>query len=217
MPIPALSPRRHSTYKARAAMEAPMRDASITRKTAETEISVSVNLDGSGAAEISTGVGFFDHMLDQLARHSLIDIKVAAKGDLHIDDHHTVEDVGIALGQALARAVGDKKGIRRYGHFALAMDDAQVACALDLSARPFLICNLDFPTQKIGTFDTELVREFFQALATHGGITLHIDKHHGLNAHHIAEAAFKALAKSLRMAVEKDPRNDALPSTKGAL
>lgn len=194
-----------------------MRDASITRKTAETEISVSVNLDGSGLAEISTGVGFFDHMLDQLARHSLIDIKVAAKGDLHIDDHHTVEDVGIALGQALARAVGDKKGIRRYGHFVLAMDDAQIECALDLSARPYLICNLDFPTQKIGTFDTELVREFFQALATHGGITLHIDKRHGFNSHHIAEAAFKALAKSLRMAVEKDPRNDALPSTKGAL
>lgn len=194
-----------------------MRDASITRKTAETEISVSVNLDGSGAAEVSTGVGFFDHMLDQLARHSLIDITVAAKGDLHIDDHHTVEDVGIALGQALARAVGDKKGIRRYGHFVLAMDDAQIECALDLSARPYLICNLDFPTQKIGTFDTELVREFFQALATHGGITLHIDKRHGFNSHHIAEAAFKALAKSLRMAVEKDPRNDALPSTKGAL
>lgn len=194
-----------------------MRDAQISRKTAETEITVSVNLDGSGAAQISTGVGFFDHMLDQLARHSLIDITVSAKGDLHIDDHHTVEDVGIALGQALARAVGDKKGIRRYGHFALAMDDAQIECALDLSARPYLICNLDFPTQKIGTFDTELVREFFQALATHGGITLHIDKRHGFNSHHIAEAAFKALAKSLRMAVEKDPRNDALPSTKGAL
>ena len=199
------------------AMEAPMRDATITRKTSETEIAVSVSLDGTGKATISTGVGFFDHMLDQLAKHSLIDMTVSAKGDLHIDDHHTVEDVGIALGQAIARAVGDKKGIRRYGHFALAMDDAQIACALDLSARPFLICNLDFPTAKIGTFDTELVREFFQALATHGGITLHIDKRHGINSHHIAEAAFKAVAKSLRMAVEKDPRNDALPSTKGAL
>lgn len=194
-----------------------MREATITRKTAETGISVKVDLDGTGKAKIATGVGFFDHMLDQLAKHSLIDMEIEAKGDLHIDDHHTVEDTGIALGQAIAKAVGDKKGIRRYGHFALAMDDAQVACALDLSARPWLICNLDFPSQKIGTFDTELVREFFQALATHGGITLHIDRKHGFNSHHIAEAAFKAVAKSLRMAVEKDPRNDALPSTKGAL
>jgi imidazoleglycerol-phosphate dehydratase len=195
-----------------------MRRAEITRKTAETAISVTVELDGTGASQIATGVGFFDHMLDQLARHSLIDITLTAKGDLHIDDHHTVEDCGIALGQALARAVGDKRGIRRYGHFALAMDDAQVTCALDLSARPWLICNLDFPTSKIGTFDTELVREFFQALATHGGITLHIDRKHGFNSHHIAEAAFKAVAKSLRMAVEIDARAaGVLPSTKGAL
>ena len=195
-----------------------MRSAEISRKTAETAISVSVNLDGTGASQISTGVGFFDHMLDQLAKHSLIDITLSAKGDLHIDDHHTVEDCGIALGQALARAVGDKRGIRRYGHFALAMDDAQVTCALDLSARPWLICDLGFPTAKIGTFDTELVREFFQALATHGGITLHIDQLHGFNSHHIAEAAFKAVAKSLRMAVELDPRAEGvLPSTKGAL
>ena len=194
-----------------------MRDATITRTTSETAISVSLALDGTGAAKISTGVGFFDHMLDQLAKHSLIDMTITAKGDLHIDDHHTVEDVGIAIGQALAKALGDKKGIRRYGNFALAMDDAQIGCALDLSARPYLICNLDFPTQKIGSFDTELVREFFQALSTHGGITLHIDKKHGFNSHHIAEAAFKAVAKSLRMAVEKDPRNDALPSTKGTL
>lgn len=194
-----------------------MRDATITRTTSETSISVSISLDGTGRAEISTGVGFFDHMLDQLAKHSLIDMTISAKGDVHIDDHHTVEDVGIALGQALAKALGDKKGIRRYGHFALAMDDAQIACALDLSARPYLICALDFPTPKIGSFDTELVREFFQALSTHGGITLHIDKKHGFNSHHIAEAAFKAVAKSLRMAVEKDPRNDGLPSTKGAL
>ena len=194
-----------------------MRDATITRTTSETSISVSISLDGTGRAEISTGVGFFDHMLDQLAKHSLIDMTISAKGDLHIDDHHTVEDVGIALGQALSKALGDKKGIRRYGHFALAMDDAQIACALDLSARPYLICTLDFLTPKIGSFDTELVREFFQALSTHGGITLHIDKKHGFNSHHIAEAAFKAVAKSLRMAVEKDPRNDALPSTKGAL
>ncbi len=194
-----------------------MREATISRKTAETEILVTVNLDGSGQSRAATGVGFFDHMLDQLAKHSLIDMTVSAKGDLHIDDHHTVEDCGIALGQALAKALGDKRGIRRYGHFTLAMDDAQVGCALDLSARPYLICNLAFPTAKIGTFDTELVREFFQALATHGGITLHIDLNHGVNSHHIAEAAFKAVAKSLRMAVEKDPRNDALPSTKGAL
>ena len=194
-----------------------MRSATITRKTSETSIEVTIDLDGSGKADIRTGVGFFDHMLDQLARHSLIDMTIRAEGDLHIDDHHTVEDTGIALGQAIARAVGDKKGIRRYGHFALAMDDAQVASALDLSARPFLIFALDFPTQKIGTFDTELVREFFQALATHGGITLHIDQRHGINSHHIAEAAFKSVAKSLRMAVEKDPRNDSLPSTKGAL
>jgi imidazoleglycerol-phosphate dehydratase len=194
-----------------------MRDATVTRTTSETAISVSISLDGTGSAKISTGVGFFDHMLDQLAKHSLIDMTITAKGDLHIDDHHTVEDVGIALGQALSKALGDKKGIRRYGHFALAMDDAQIACALDLSARPYLICNLDFPTSKIGSFDSELVREFFQALATHGGITLHIDKKHGFNSHHIAEAAFKAVAKSLRMAVEKDPRNDALPSTKGTL
>lgn len=195
-----------------------MRTATIHRKTAETEISVTVNLDGTGVYRNQTGVGFFDHMLDQLSRHALIDLDITAKGDLHIDDHHTVEDTGIALGQALTAALGDKRGIRRYGHFVLAMDDAQVACALDLSARPFLVWNVDFPTQKIGTFDTELVREFFQALATHGGITLHVDRVHGVNSHHIAEAAFKAVARALRMAVEPDARmGTALPSTKGAL
>jgi len=195
-----------------------MRTATITRKTAETEISVTIGLDGTGHYENHTGVGFFDHMLDQLSRHSLIDMTVTAKGDLHIDDHHTVEDCGIALGQALTSALGDKRGIRRYGHFNLAMDDAQIACALDLSARPYLVWNLDFPTAKIGTFDTELVREFFQALATHGGITLHVDKVHGVNSHHIAEAAFKAVARALRMAVEPDARmSGSLPSTKGAL
>ena len=195
-----------------------MRQADITRKTAETAISVSINLDGTGQSNSQTGVGFFDHMIDQLARHSLIDIALTATGDLHIDDHHTVEDCGIALGQSLTRALGDKRGIRRYGHFLLAMDDAQVRCALDLSARPYLICNLPFPTAKIGTFDVELVREFFQALSTHGGITLHIDLIHGLNSHHIAEAAFKALARALRMAVEPDPRmSGQLPSTKGLL
>lgn len=195
-----------------------MRKASLTRTTAETDISVRVNLDGIGAAAIATGVGFFDHMLHQLARHSLIDIDLTATGDLHIDDHHTVEDCGIALGQALTRALGDKRGIRRYGHFVLAMDDAQVACALDLSGRPYLVWNLPFPTAKIGTFDTELVREFCQALSTHAGITLHVDLSHGLNSHHIAEAAFKAIARALRMAVEPDPRaGDAIPSTKGTL
>ncbi|MDG1430383.1 MAG: imidazoleglycerol-phosphate dehydratase HisB [Paracoccaceae bacterium] len=195
-----------------------MRSASVTRKTAETSILVEINLDGSGVYDNQTGVGFFDHMLDQLSRHSLIDFTIRAEGDYHIDDHHTVEDTGIALGQALVQALGDKKGIRRYGECHLAMDDAQVRCALDLSARPFLICNLDVPTQKIGTFDTELVREFFQALSTHGGITLHIDKLHGFNSHHIVEAAFKAVARALRHAVETDPRKaDAIPSTKGAL
>jgi imidazoleglycerol-phosphate dehydratase len=195
-----------------------MRKAEVTRRTAETEISAAVDLDGSGRYDMQTGVGFFDHMLDQLSRHSLIDMRLRCKGDLHIDDHHTVEDCGIALGQALTRALGDKKGIRRYGECSLAMDDAQVHCALDLSGRPFLVWNLPFPTQKIGTFDTELVREFFQALATHGGITLHIDLRHGVNSHHIAEAAFKAVARALRMAVETDPRKaDEIPSTKGAL
>ena len=195
-----------------------MRSASITRETAETRIEVTVNLDGTGRYDNQTGVGFFDHMLDQLSRHSLIDLTVRAKGDLHIDDHHTVEDTGIALGQALVRALGDKTGIRRYGRFHLAMDDAQVAAALDLSGRPYLVWNVEFPREKIGSFDTELVREFFQALSTHGGITLHVDRIHGLNAHRIAEAAFKAVARALREAVEPDPRMaGVLPSTKGAL
>ncbi|RNF33789.1 imidazoleglycerol-phosphate dehydratase HisB [Paracoccus methylarcula] len=195
-----------------------MRKAKITRKTAETQIEVELNLDGTGQYENHTGVGFFDHMLDQLSRHSLIDLSVTAKGDLHIDDHHTVEDTGIAIGQALVKALGDKKGIRRYGSFHLAMDDAQIRAALDLSGRPYLVWNVDFPSQKIGSFDCELVREFFQALSTHGGITLHIDRLHGLNSHHIAEAAFKAAARALREAVEPDPRmSGVLPSTKGAL
>jgi imidazoleglycerol-phosphate dehydratase len=195
-----------------------MRKAEITRKTNETEISVSVTLDGTGQHRMASGVGFFDHMLDQLARHALVDMSLAAKGDLHIDDHHTVEDCGIALGQALARALGDKRGIRRYGECSLPMDDAQVRCALDLSGRPFLVWNVPFPTPKIGTFDTELVREFFQALATHAGITLHVDLIHGINSHHIAEAVFKAVARSLRVAVEADPRMaGSIPSTKGTL
>jgi imidazoleglycerol-phosphate dehydratase len=195
-----------------------MRTAKITRKTAETAITVELNLDGNGSYDNQTGVGFFDHMLDQLARHSLIDMKIRCKGDLHIDDHHTVEDVGIALGQALTAALGDKRGIRRYGECHLPMDDAQIRAALDLSGRPYLVWTVEMPTPKIGTFDTELVREFFQALSTHGGITLHIDKLHGFNAHHIAEAAFKSVARALREAVELDPRkSDAIPSTKGSL
>ena len=195
-----------------------MRTATVTRATAETDISVEINLDGTGVYDNQTGVGFFDHMLDQLARHSLIDMTIRAKGDLHIDDHHTVEDTGIALGQALTQALGNKRGIHRYGECHLPMDDAQVRCALDLSARPFLVWNVELPTQKIGAFDCELVREFFQAFATHGGITLHIDQLHGFNSHHIAEAAFKAVARALRTAIETDPRkSDAVPSTKGTL
>ena len=195
-----------------------MRSATITRNTAETQISVTINLDGTGQFDNQTGVGFFDHMLDQLSRHSLIDMTIRAAGDYHIDDHHTVEDTGIALGHAIVQAVGDKKGINRYGSCLLPMDDALVRAALDISARPFLVFNLDMPTQKIGNFDTELVREFFQALSTHAGLTLHIDQLHGLNSHHIAEAAFKSVARALRQAVEIDPRmSQALPSTKGAL
>ncbi|MBY6200857.1 imidazoleglycerol-phosphate dehydratase HisB [Maritalea mobilis] len=195
-----------------------MRTAQITRKTAETAITVEIDLDGTGSYDNQTGVGFFDHMLDQLARHALIDMKIMAEGDLHIDDHHTVEDVGITLGQALTQAMGDKRGILRYGACLLPMDDALVRTALDLSGRPYLVWNVDFPTQKIGTFDVELVREFFQALSTHGGITLHVDALHGINSHHIAEAAFKSVARALRDALEPDPRkSDAIPSTKGSL
>ena len=195
-----------------------MRTATLTRTTAETDVSVEINLDGTGVYDNQTGVGFFDHMLDQLARHSLIDMTIRAKGDLHIDDHHTVEDVGITLGQALAKALGDKRGIRRYGSCLLPMDDALVRAALDLSARPFLVWNVALPTDRIGTFDTELVREFFQAFSTQGGITLHVDQLHGINSHHIAEATFKAVARALRDAVESDPRKSQdIPSTKGAL
>jgi len=195
-----------------------MRRATIARNTAETEISVEIDLDGSGQYDNETGVGFFDHMLDQLSRHALIDMTVRCKGDLHIDDHHTVEDVGIALGKALSEALGDKRGIRRYGSFHLAMDDSLVRAALDLSGRPYMVWDVDFPTAKIGSFDTELVREFFQALSTHGGITLHVTKLAGINSHHIAEAAFKSVARALREAVEPDPRkSDAVPSTKGML
>jgi imidazoleglycerol-phosphate dehydratase len=195
-----------------------MRSARIARKTNETDITVELALDGTGRHDCATGVGFFDHMLDQLARHSLIDMKVRCEGDRHIDDHHSVEDVGIALGQALAEAVGDKRGIRRYGSCLLPMDEALCRAALDLSGRPFLVWKVDFPTGKIGTFDTELVREFFTAFAMNARMTLHVERLDGLNAHHIAESAFKAVARALREAVEPDPRAlEAVPSTKGTL
>jgi imidazoleglycerol-phosphate dehydratase len=195
-----------------------MRQAKIDRKTTETSISAAINLDGTGAYDVKTGVGFLDHMLEQLARHSLVDITLAAHGDLHIDDHHTTEDSGIALGQAVAKALGDRKGIRRYGSCLLAMDETLVQAAIDISGRPFLVFNVIFPRDKIGTFDTELVREWFQAFAMNAGITLHVTLQHGENAHHIAEACFKALARSLRDAAEIDPRQSGrIPSTKGAL
>ncbi len=194
------------------------RTARLERLTTETRIAIEVALDGTGEHEIATGVGFFDHMLAQLARHSLIDITIAAEGDLHIDDHHTVEDTGIALGQAIAEALGRKAGIRRYGSALLPMDEALIRAALDLSGRPFLVWTVPMPTPKIGQFDSELVREFFQALSTHAGMTLHVERLAGQNSHHIAEATFKAVAQALRAAVEPDPRRgDAVPSTKGTL
>jgi imidazoleglycerol-phosphate dehydratase len=194
-----------------------MRKAEVSRKTAETALSVKVDLDGTGRHDNRTGVGFFDHMLDQLARHAMIDLDTRAEGDLHVDDHHTVEDIGIALGRALAEALGDKAGIRRYGACHLAMDEALVRAALDLSGRPFLVWNVDFPAPKIGTFDTELVREFFTALAMNARMTLNIARLDGENSHHIAEAAFKAVARALREALEPDPRAAGIPSTKGTL
>ncbi len=195
-----------------------MRQATIARKTRETEISVTVNLDGTGASDIQTGVGFFDHMVDQLARHGLIDVDLKAKGDLHIDDHHTVEDCGIVLGQAVSKALGERKGVRRYGQAYTPMDETLARVVIDLSNRPFLVWRVDMPTPKIGTFDTELVREFFQAFAVAAGATLHVEAFYGVNSHHIAEACFKALARALREAVEIDPRRgDATPSTKGVL
>ncbi len=205
-------------YEAPANTEGEMRTATIRRRTAETDISVEIDLDGSGICDRHTGIGFFDHMLDQLAGHSSIDMKVHVEGDLHIDGHHTIEDAGIALGQAFVTALGDKTGIRRYGSCLLPMDDALVRTALDCSGRPYLVWNVGFPTARVGAFDTELVREFFQALSTHGEITLHVDGLHGINSHHIAEAVFKSVARALREAVEMDVRRvDAIPSTKGVL
>ena len=195
-----------------------MREGRVERKTNETEVAVRVNLDGSGEYKVDTGIGFLDHMLAQLARHSLIDLEVTAKGDLQIDAHHTTEDTGIALGQAVAQALGARTGIQRYGHAYLPMDEALTRVALDLSNRAYLVWKVDFTRDKLGDFDTELFREFFQAFAQNAGITLHIETLYGDNNHHIAESAFKALARALRMAVEIDPRKaDQVPSTKGAL
>jgi imidazoleglycerol-phosphate dehydratase len=195
-----------------------MRQASVERKTKETEIAVAVNLDGTGKHDITTGIGFLDHMLDQLSKHSLIDVTVRAKGDLHIDFHHTAEDVGIALGEAVKRALGDKKGIRRYASSDLPMDGSLTRVAIDVSGRPFLIWKVEFTRDKVGEMDTELFREWFQAFAMNAGITLHVENFYGENNHHIAESAFKALARALRDAIEIDPRaKDAIPSTKGTL
>lgn len=194
------------------------RTGSVNRATKETDISVSVNVDGTGSSKIATGVGFFDHMLEQLSRHSLIDMEISAKGDLHIDDHHTVEDTGIAIGLALSQALGERRGIARYASMDLAMDETLTRAALDVSGRPFLVWRVEFPSQKIGTFDTELCREFFQALSHNAGITLHVTNHYGANSHHIAETCFKSVARALRSAVEIDPRQaGAIPSTKGTL
>ena len=194
------------------------RSAKISRKTKETEISVSLDVDGAGKSDMATGVGFFDHMLDQLSRHSLVDMTVRATGDLHIDDHHTVEDTGIAIGQALSKALGERRGIMRYASIDLAMDETLTRAAIDVSGRPYLVWNVAFSSPKIGTFDTELVREFFHALAQNAGVTLHVTNHYGANNHHIAETCFKAVARVLRAALERDPRQpDAVPSTKGSL
>jgi imidazoleglycerol-phosphate dehydratase len=194
------------------------RTATVSRKTNETAISVTVNLDGTGTSKISSGIGFFDHMLEQLSRHSLIDMEIDVKGDLHIDDHHSVEDTGIAIGQAISKALGDRRGITRYASLDLAMDETMTKAAVDLSGRPFLVWNVAFSAPKIGTFDTELVREFFQALAQNAGITLHVLNHYGANNHHIAETCFKAVARVLRTATEIDARQaDRVPSTKGTL
>nr|WP_319514785.1 imidazoleglycerol-phosphate dehydratase HisB [uncultured Cohaesibacter sp.] len=195
-----------------------MRTASITRKTNETDISLSINLDGTGSYTIDTGVGFLDHMIDQLSRHSLIDMEIKAKGDLHIDAHHTAEDIGIALGQAFKQALGDKKGIARYADVHLTMDEVMTRAAVDVSGRPFFVWDVTFSRDKVGDFDTELFEEFFHAFAQNAGITLHIANLYGTNNHHIAESCFKAVARVLRMAVEVDPRQaDRVPSTKGTL
>ncbi|MDY0108087.1 MAG: imidazoleglycerol-phosphate dehydratase HisB [Giesbergeria sp.] len=194
------------------------RTAEVSRNTAETRITVRLNLDGTGQSSLHTGIGFFDHMLEQIARHGLIDLEVHADGDLHIDGHHTVEDVGITIGQAFARAVGDKKGIRRYGHAYVPLDEALSRVVIDLSGRPGLVLNIPFTSGMIGAFDTQLTHEFFQGFVNHAGATLHIDNLRGVNAHHQCETVFKAFARALRAAVERDPRSaGTVPSTKGSL
>ena len=201
-----------------AVVAAAARTASVTRNTAETKISVELNLDGTGRSKLSTGIGFFDHMLDQIARHGLIDLEINAVGDLHIDGHHTVEDVGITLGQAFAQAVGDKKGIRRYGHAYVPLDEALSRVVIDFSGRPGLVMNVPFKSGMIGTFDTQLAHEFFQGFCNHAFVTLHVDNLRGENAHHQCETVFKAFARALRAALEIDPRAvGAIPSTKGSL
>jgi imidazoleglycerol-phosphate dehydratase len=195
-----------------------MRTAEISRNTLETKIRVKLDLDGAGKSQLATGVGFFDHMLDQIARHGMIDLQIEAQGDLHIDAHHTVEDVGITLGQALAKALGDKKGLTRYGHAYVPLDEALSRVVVDLSGRPGLSFNVEFTRAMIGEFDVDLIREFFQAVVNHAGITAHIDNLRGDNAHHQAESVFKAFARALRMAVTADPRaGGSVPSTKGSL
>lgn len=194
-----------------------IRTARIERKTAETEIALELNLDGTGNAQVSTGIGFFDHMLSLLAKHAAIDLAIDAKGDLHVDQHHTVEDVGICFGQALRQALGDKKGIRRYGHFTLPMEETLATVAIDLSGRYFLVFQAQFPTAKIGEFDSELVEDFWQALAANALCNLHVLVHYGRNSHHISEAIFKSAARALRMAAESDARTVGVPSTKGTL
>ena len=195
-----------------------MRQAQVTRNTLETQIEVRLNLDGSGKSRLATGVGFFDHMLDQVARHGMVDLEIAAKGDLHIDAHHTVEDVGITLGQAFTKAIGDKKGIRRYGHAYVPLDEALSRVVIDLSGRPGLDYSVDYARGLIGEFDVDLVHEFFQGFVNHASVTLHIDNLKGRNAHHQAETIFKAFGRALRMAVELDARGSGtLPSTKGSL
>ena len=195
-----------------------MRQAEISRNTLETRIQVVLDLDGKGVSQLDTGIGFFDHMLDQIARHGLIDLTVKASGDLHIDAHHTVEDVGITIGQALAKALGDKKGLRRYGHAYVPLDEALSRVVVDLSGRPGLVFNVPFTRATIGEFDVDLVREFFQGLVNHAGITVHIDALRGENSHHQAETVFKAFARALRLATESDPRTSGvIPSTKGSL
>ena len=199
-------------------MSTTPRTAEVTRKTAETQITVRVNLDGTGTNKLATGIGFFDHMLEQIARHGMIDLEIDARGDLHIDGHHTVEDVGITLGQAVAKAVGDKKGIRRYGHAYVPLDEALSRVVIDFSGRPGLVMNVPFKSGMIGTFDTQLAHEFFQGFCNHAFVTLHVDNLRGENAHHQCETVFKAFARALRAALELDPRSaGVIPSTKGSL